>query len=1223
MENTITLIFNSSGSISDAQMDFTLYQGQYQSKLLDVLLPTSVLAPQFDTIVAGTSIKIALRATKRDGAIYESQSYYMRYLKTLSMEVDGQEVEYALYERQLPQEFTYFAGQGENAPVIVCNAVNIDTQTDEVISIITTQEFRLDVMPSSRLDNDEPIEESELTILDAKVEELLAEMPLKQNKTDDTLQTTNKTIVGAINDLDTDNTSNKENIATNTENINDLDNRVSAIEQSSTSGETFIGSFSGTSLPTDAQLNTFVETRAGRPPQQNDVVNFTLLVEGETDKNYKYEYSVADNSWSSWEIPSVEPASNTDKGIVQGSYDVSLAGSRKMQVNIVGGEIKNIYITDNQGVQRDIYEYLNTDNGILTGIANGTTAVGKATSADNDGNGSNIALTYMTKLAGATKQNLVDYALPRAFNDVSFVQANNILGAEIPDTQNAIYTANYTGNIIDGVQLFYADKTISGMTFQLANKNSYSQTLYLSSSVNIQAQVRLTTQIYNNNAWTTANVEITEPLDFTANTIKKVAFGSTFNYLTSILDIVDNNKIRITVEALPTESTTTIFSVWSNETYPSTFYLNTTSQTIEVATGYLGEIPELHATGAWSFVGMTQYLNFTFPQGTTIQENTLCDITLTCDTSLITSGLPVILTNGLTQIQIVNTSNFGTQTDLDVSELDNLNKTTSGSNTIFKFVSFMQDNRCYIVGGGSGGGIKEIVTDEIYWSTFFTNTPDGIYILSAPTNTDEITIHWGINDLDTETFPWNNPNQKMLMFVNGNYPTTPNFTNFYWDGLTIMTGGGASSIYDIRQRRDNASIHIFNALTNVPATISDLLQTRFEAIYGELDLSTFLDWFYPQDTQNNKYTFVPNYMQSFEIKNDITTLMTLTYQEASTVLMTVVYHEENSHDVCDFTIRYGDKLLFYSFDYTDVDVIETYSVDFANINGGGSTPSIDNQYNITSTKPCLNTPTRTFTKATKTLTDTYARGNYVWTDGLNIYENDPANSISSQFDRVQKKWVNKTWNITNFEGKNVWHMGGCTYLTGYEWGTTNPINYVLVDGEWQTLYVNNVSYIEGSSVWSTQNNTYYSGGSSGSQYQIVQDDYDTISLYPKTWNNFANITGEYVWTDGKDVYYSAYNQQYVLDTTTDTWTAKTWTALGSISSGFYGDKIWTDGENIYCSPSSATGEHFILEVSTSTWRQSAFYGYAYFDASAIWTDGEEIYNNGYKLLKKSTTKTQI
>ena len=102
-----------------------------------------------------------------------------------------------------------------------------------------------------------------------------------------------------------------------------------------------------------------------------------------------------------------------------------------------------------------------------------------------------------------------------------------------------------------------------------------------------------------------------------------------------------------------------------------------------------------------------------------------------------------------------------------------------------------------------------------------------------------------------------------------------------------------------------------------------------------------------------------------------------------------------------------------------------------------------------------------------------------------------------------------------------------------------------------------------------------------------------------------------------------YNQQYVLDTTTDTWTAKTWTALGSLSSGFYGDKIWTDGENIYCSPSSATGEHFILEVSTSTWRECAFYGYAYFDASAIWTDGEEIYNNGYKLLKKSTTKTQV
>ena len=46
--NTIKLYLAESGRIADLHKDFPLYQGQFQDKLLNVFVPTSILAPQFD-----------------------------------------------------------------------------------------------------------------------------------------------------------------------------------------------------------------------------------------------------------------------------------------------------------------------------------------------------------------------------------------------------------------------------------------------------------------------------------------------------------------------------------------------------------------------------------------------------------------------------------------------------------------------------------------------------------------------------------------------------------------------------------------------------------------------------------------------------------------------------------------------------------------------------------------------------------------------------------------------------------------------------------------------------------------------------------------------------------------------------------------------------------------------------------------------------------------------
>lgn len=210
--NTIRIYLTESGRIADLQKDFPLYQGQFQNKLLNVFVPTSILAPIFTSsgavsadYVASTSTKIGMTYTARDGSIKTSKNYYMRYLKTLMYKG----VEYALYERKLPKEFTFYAGQGENSPVLIINVVNIEQQSGDtpplVLSVITSQTCHLDVMQSTFLDRDELDEPSELENLNAQVQALNALMPTKQDKEDENIALeqapAEKTVVGAINEL--------------------------------------------------------------------------------------------------------------------------------------------------------------------------------------------------------------------------------------------------------------------------------------------------------------------------------------------------------------------------------------------------------------------------------------------------------------------------------------------------------------------------------------------------------------------------------------------------------------------------------------------------------------------------------------------------------------------------------------------------------------------------------------------------------------------------------------------------------------------------------------------------------------------------------------------------------------------------------------------------------------------------------------------------------------
>lgn len=817
--NTIKLYLTTSGRVADMHKDFPLFQGQFQNKLLNVYVPTSILAPQYsaqyyigntegnemptdaeltlfvkthtadsrepingDVIeftylgetpstfwlyifnngewtsqqvdslgttnsIDGTSVQIGMVANKRNGVIYESKKYFMRYLKTLTY----QNVEYAMYERKLPKEFTKFVGQGESSPIMIFNVVDMDLQENVITKVITSQYCHLDVMPSTDLDQDPDIEEpteldrisAEVAILNAQMQtkqdkvdssintnaivstqnvvgaindissavmtnttdigDIRDELALKQDKTDNTLTTTDKTVVGAINELDTKVRTNTSDISENASDITALDTRVSHVESIIGSGEDYIGTMSGTLDPTDlddfaelsADLTDFVLTK--RPSVEGgDVVIYTQTIEHGTDKNYKFIYSAIEEDWTYYEIPASEVAQNDTFGIVKGSYNAEDT-TTKEQVNIVGGEIKGISIIDNNSEHQGLASYINaqatelsnvktsvqtntqniatntqnissntssigTLNTTVGNIIDGTTAVGYAKQAEKDSLNRNIAQTYMTQNLGATKQQLYDYALPRTFNDVSFVGADHEFVDIVPDSEVALYSA--TSTLVGDTELFYIEKTIDDAYFELANKNSYSDTLYVSASADCTVSFRVITQVYHNATWTTVNTELTEPVTFESGVIRRVEFGSTMNSLNQVLDVIPEDKIKQTFEVQTSVSTPITFSVWSNSTYPSAFYLNTTSQVIVVSQGALGEMPVYTLTGT----SVEGDIVFTIPSEREFNSNVNSLYQLTYS-GVVQDTTRVRLSRSGVSIRLETPYNYGSLDDAKVADL--------------------------------------------------------------------------------------------------------------------------------------------------------------------------------------------------------------------------------------------------------------------------------------------------------------------------------------------------------------------------------------------------------------------------------------------------------------------------------------------------------------------------------------------------------------------------
>lgn len=629
----------------------------------------------------GTAVKIGCESVSRSGNIVKSDVYNMRYLKNLNY--NGEE--YALYERKLPMPFTYYSGIGLSSPKMIINVVNIDIEQDKIISLITSQTCTLEVLPSSTLDNDKPIEPSDIDDIIARLNEINAELQGKQDKSIPNATTSNKTVLGAINELDGRVNNNTSNIEQNTNNIGNLNNRVSTLEEKEITGMHYVGTLTVQTLTNiNTALNNFVDTEEQRLPKSGDIVMVILEKEHETDETYQYIYGAY--GWDGHPIPPMEKAGEGVYGIVRGTtqydgYDVV--------VSITNGDIIDIYVKVNGEFVRlsNVLGLLKTS---VNNIISGTQIVGEAEKAEKDKDGNVISSTYLKTSSGATMDYVKNYALPKEFNDVLYVTEDGYKKEPRTETTPVATVQNLglgEGNIMSCAY------TLSDVKFQLGSKNSYNAKFYVKLDRNENVRFRLETYYYSANdplAPILLSSELSEEATMVSNTTRSVLFNNVFDELgDTILQCSSGDKITQMLFIERSASQTASLSVYSDTVFKSILYLYTNSQVIYTSQGLLGQE---NSYTAQSFQLTNGTLIATFPEGTHFTDNTEYEIILPAASGTIS---PNILVKFAIQSDTLGTydvkSPYGYLTYLNMAQLS-----ANGDGYRFKVFSKIENNTAVI-----------------------------------------------------------------------------------------------------------------------------------------------------------------------------------------------------------------------------------------------------------------------------------------------------------------------------------------------------------------------------------------------------------------------------------------------------------------------------------------------------------------------------------------------
>ena len=453
----IKIYLKESGSNPLLDYDFRIYKGAYQNIAIDIYVPTSVLSNVDNTHPASVKTAMIVTQPNGDKTTTISYNAELS-AENVTSSATGNEVVYNVYSQFLPRAFVQVAGEQQLvANVILMDATDSENPifdriiTSQEVELTIQYSDYIDneevVQPSQyeylagliNQKQDKIADEVGNSIIvggtltTQSVVTSINELNTQVTQNTSDINDTSNGLKKRVSDIEAEQITQNENISSNTReigtnagNISTLQTKVGNLEDIVGSGEDYIGTYTDTYDPNNAsQLETlkplitaYVKSTRGNDydVQGGDVVIYVQQVSGGTDRNYKFIYSGSQDDWTFYEIPATEKAENDTYGIVKGST------SGDLQVKIASGIFTDIQVKDNNNTMKGVGSYLNdielslannisqtntnkdnietnTDNistlqGQMSNVLDGTTAVGKATNAVNDGNGNNIVLEY-------------------------------------------------------------------------------------------------------------------------------------------------------------------------------------------------------------------------------------------------------------------------------------------------------------------------------------------------------------------------------------------------------------------------------------------------------------------------------------------------------------------------------------------------------------------------------------------------------------------------------------------------------------------------------------------------------------------------------------------------------------------------------------------------------------------------------------------------------------
>lgn len=410
-----------------------LTQYTFQEDLLQVYVPKELVENQTHTLnVIFTSCDSA--------GVTTNTMYNVPFVK----EQTSEQVDYYLYSRLMPKIATLY--RGEQRLSFAINLVSKIDGVEKITSRITSQAYWYRVIESNALGDVEEI--TEYQDIQQKLNDIIEVIGVfnedKQDKVDtsisvkvsdtstkvvndvataiNTLENKHDTNVQTINknktELDTEIAKSNENIDINKNSIANHESRISSLENEVSSYFHFVGTYEYTykGEPSITELDNFCIKQEGAKHKGDTILAITTY--GDQDTLY---ICIWTNEWSINEINGLQKSDNDNFGVIKGNDRLS----------IVNGQAYNVYVNTSSGYMSIDTFYQNyiakinqiessatsessrLDNKIDTEVARAKNEETLLHKKDSE-----LENTLETK---ASFQNLYDYALPRNFNDVYYL----------------------------------------------------------------------------------------------------------------------------------------------------------------------------------------------------------------------------------------------------------------------------------------------------------------------------------------------------------------------------------------------------------------------------------------------------------------------------------------------------------------------------------------------------------------------------------------------------------------------------------------------------------------------------------------------------------------------------------------------------------------------------------------------------------------------------------